>query len=174
MARRTENRHLITYSPSPSFRLPADCPPPPLSPPLPRPAGVLQARGHSAVRRELLVGFDPLPPYTAQLQRRLGDLAVACADFVGGSVVALKWRAAALAPAPLRPEAAHLACPAGSAQAAPAEELLAAWRQGSAAANGVRSQGKELSAAAVVPDIVGALADALALGEGLVEAVQLQ
>ncbi len=147
---------------------------PPCPPLHPRPAGVLQARGHSAVRRELLVGFDPLPPYTAQLQHRLGDLAVACADFVGGSVVALKWRAAALAPAPLRPEAAHLACPAGSAQAAPAEELLEARRQGGAAANGTRGAGGELSAAAVVPDIVGALSDALALGEGLVESVRLQ
>ncbi|KAL4426966.1 hypothetical protein ABPG77_009527 [Micractinium sp. CCAP 211/92] len=137
------------------------------------PQSVLQARGHSAVRRELLVGFDPLPPYTAQLQRRLGDLAVACADFVGGSVVALKWRAAALAPAPLRPEAAHLACPAGSTQAAPAEELLEARRQGGAAANGTGAGG-ELSAAVVVPDIVGALSDALALGEGLVESVRLQ
>lgn len=119
------------------------------------------------------MGFDPLPRFTARLQRRLGDLAVACADFVGGTVVALKWRAAALGPAPLRPEAAHLACPAGSAQAAAAEELLAARRQG-VAAKGARGEGRELSAAAVVPDVVGLLSDALELGEGLVESVRLQ
>lgn len=137
------------------------------------PQSILQARGHHAVRRELLVGFDPLPPFTEQLARRLGDLAVCCADYIGGSMVALKWRPAAFAPASLRPEQAHLACPAGSAEAAPAQEL-AARRQGSAAPNGKQQEGGGLSAAAVVPDVVGVLTDALQLGAGLVESIHLQ
>jgi U3 small nucleolar RNA-associated protein 22 len=127
------------------------------------------------VRRELLVGFDPLPLYTAQLQQRLADLAVVCADHVGGTLLALKWRAAALAPAPLRPHTAHLSCPAGSPEAAPAEELLAArGKAGGAAAGGAAVRQGALSAAAVVPDVVGVLADVLQLGEGLVESIQLQ
>jgi U3 small nucleolar RNA-associated protein 22 len=126
------------------------------------------------VRRELLVGFDPLPLFTEQLQARLGDLAVCCADYVGGSVVALKWRAAAFAPTPLRPEAAHLVCPAGSAEAAPAEELAAARQPAAAAAAAASSRAAGLSAAAVVPDVVGVLTDALHLGAGLVESIQLQ
>lgn len=136
--------------------------------------GVLASRGHNAVRRELLVGFDPLPLYAARLQRRLGDLAVVCADFVGGRVVAVKWRAASFAPAPMHPEAAHLVCPAGSAEAAPARELAARWRRGSSSQQPLEEQQGALSAAAVLPDVVGVLADALHLGEGLVESVRLQ
>lgn len=145
------------------------------SPALPA-AGVLQARGHHAVRRELLVGFDPLPPFTRLVQQRLGDLAVACADWVGGGVVALKWRPAAFAPAPLQPESAHLVCPAGTPEAAAAEELAARRRQQQpgAAANCSAAQRKGLSAAAVVPDVVGLLRDVLHLGAGLVDSITLQ
>lgn len=128
------------------------------------------------MRRELLVGFDPLPPFTQLLQQRLGDLAVCGADFVGGGLVALKWRRAAFAPGPLRPEAAHLVCPAGSPEAAAAEELVARWQQArkpKRAAAAAAEGGQELSAAAVVPDLVGIGADILHAGRGLVEAVQL-
>lgn len=129
------------------------------------------------MRRQLLVGFDPLPLYTRLLQRRLGDLAVVCADWVGGRQVALKWRPPALAPAPLRPEVAHLCCPAGTPEAAPAEELAAQRRGAAPAAGQQEQQGGEdegLSAAAVVPDLVGVLADALQLCEGLVASAHLQ
>lgn len=128
------------------------------------------------MRKQLLVGFDPLPTYTRLLQRRLGDLAVVCADWVGGRHVALKWRTPALAPAPLRPEEAHLCCPAGTPEAAPAEEL-AARQRGAAAAGSQQQQGdggEGLSAAAVVPDLVAVLADALQLCEGLVHSARLQ
>ncbi|PRW05744.1 nucleolar 6, partial [Chlorella sorokiniana] len=141
------------------------------------PADVLAARGHHLVRRQLLVGFDPLPLYTHLLQRRLGDLAVVCADWVGGRQVALKWRSPALAPAPLRPEAAHLCCPTGTPEAAPAEELTAQRRGTAAVAAQQQQHGGEdegLSAAAVVPDLVAVLADAMQLCEGLVEAAYLQ
>lgn len=145
--------------------------------PLPWCAGVLAARGHHLVRRQLLVGFDPLPLYTCLLQRRLGDLAVVCADWVGGRQVALKWRTPALAPAPLRPEAAHLCCPTGTPEAAPAEELTAQRRGVAAGAGQHQQEGGEdegISAAAVVPDLVAVLADALQLCEGLVESACLQ
>lgn len=137
---------------------------------------MLAARGHHLVRRQLLVGFDPLPLYTRLLQRRLGDLAVVCTDWVGGRQVALKWRTPALAPAPLRPEAAHLCCPTGTPEAAAAEELTA-QRRGSAAGEQQQQRAGEhegLSAAAVVPDLVAVLADALQLCEGLVDSAILQ
>ena len=126
------------------------------------------------MRRELLVGFDPLPPFAAAAQQRLGDLAVVCADFVGGGVVALKWRPAALAPAPLRADAAHLVCPVGSPEAAAAAELAARARQQAANGGAAAAAGGQLSAAAVVPDVVGALADLLHLGAGLVQSIALQ
>eukprot|EP00887_Chlorella_sp_A99_P002636 scaffold6.g2636.t1 len=73
------------------------------------PQSILAARGARAVRRELLVGFDPLPIYVAALERRFSDLAVFCADFVGGGLVGVKWRPAA------RALAAAAAGPAGDA-----------------------------------------------------------
>lgn len=139
---------------------------------------MLFSRSHHALRRELLVGFDPLPRFTAALQARLGEAAVACADHVGGCLVALKWRGAALAPAPLRPEAAHLVCPAGSAEAAAAKELAArgqrAGQPGPTADGEAGEEGRgRLSAAAVVPDVAAVLSDVLQLGRGLVEGVEL-
>jgi U3 small nucleolar RNA-associated protein 22 len=101
-------------------------------------------RGSAAVRKELLVGFDPVPLYIDLLEQRLGSVAVFCADYVGGAVVGVKWRRAAFAPAPLRPETAHAMAPA--------------------------ARGPPLEGA---PDVEAILADAAALGAGLVESVEV-
>ena len=108
------------------------------------PRSVLVSRGAFAVRRELLVGFDPLPLYVSLLEERFGGVAVICADYVGGSAVGLKLRGPALQNGPLRPEAAHATQPVG-----------------------VGEDGLILG-----PDFVAIAADAMALGAGLVEKVQ--
>ncbi len=55
------------------------------------PQSVLKLQGPAAVRKELLVGFDPLLEFVARLQLRLGHLATFCTDYVGGRIVAVKW-----------------------------------------------------------------------------------
>lgn len=90
------------------------------------------------------MGFDPVPLYIDLLEQRLGSVAVFCADYVGGAVVGVKWRRAAFAPAPLRPETAHAMAPA--------------------------ARGPPLEGA---PDVEAILADAAALGAGLVESVEV-
>lgn len=111
------------------------------------PLAVLQARGAAAVRKELLVGFHPVPLFVSLLEERFGAVAIPCADYLGGVAVGLKLRGPALKPGPLRPEAAHAALP-----------LIA-------------GRGEEL---VVGPDLAAIAADALALGAGLVERVEFK
>jgi hypothetical protein len=111
------------------------------------PPAVLAARGAAAVRRELLVGFAPLERYVAALEARLGGAAAFCADFLAGDAVGVKWRAAGGAPGPLRPELAHTVAPV---------------------------PGRKGAVLAVVFDPLAALQDCVALGAGLVEAVELR
>lgn len=111
------------------------------------PRSVLATRGATAVRKELLVGFDPVPLYVSLLEERFGGVAVVCADYIGGSAVGLKMRGPAMQPGPLRPEGAHAAQPL--------------------------RKGRDISGGLVVgPDLAAVAADALALGAGLVEKVQ--
>lgn len=109
------------------------------------PRSVLATRGATAVQKELLVGFDPVPLYVSLLEERFGGVAVVCADYVGGSAVGLKMRGPAMQPGPLRPEGAHASQPLKL--------------------NGVEGL-------VVGPDLAAVAADALALGAGLVEKVQ--
>ena len=108
------------------------------------------------MRRELLVGFDPLPLLVEALEGRWGFLAAFCADYVGGcALVGLKWRAAAFAPGPLRPERAYALRALGPASAKSSK--------GSGAA----------AVGATVPDVAAVVDDILALGAGLVESVEV-
>jgi len=86
--------------------------------------------------------------YVELLERRLGHAAVFCADYLGGAAVGVKWRAATMGQAPLRPETAHLMAPA------------------------VPGAGRGGGLLEVRPDVVAILADAAALGAGLVERVE--
>jgi len=60
------------------------------------PISVVNKRGASAVRKELLIGFQPLNIYMDQLEERFGSVAVFCgADCSGGGggdVVGVKWK----------------------------------------------------------------------------------
>jgi U3 small nucleolar RNA-associated protein 22 len=71
------------------------------------PARVVASHTPEELRRELLVGFDPLQLLLARLEERFGHLATFCADTVGGAAVALRWAPQAFGPAPLRVATAH-------------------------------------------------------------------
>lgn len=113
------------------------------------PKSVIEARGAAAVRKELLVGFDPVPLYVTLLEERFGAVAVPCADYLGGTCVALKLKGPALHPGNVRPEAAHAMKPL----------------------NGVVPKDFDDSLV-VVPDLEAVAADCLELGKGLVERVE--
>ena len=110
------------------------------------PKSVLQTRGATAVRRELLVGFDPLPLYCLQLEERFSEVAVVCADYYGGTAVGLKLRGSVLQPGAFRPEIAHAMRPLVN--------------------------GDEGEMMVVVPDLAAIAADVAAIGAGLVEKVE--
>ncbi len=61
-------------------------------------ADVVRGRGAAKVRRELLVGFDPVAHYGALLQARFGEVAALFWDGWGGRAIAIKWRPEALRP----------------------------------------------------------------------------
>ena len=142
---------------------------------------MLVARGPGAVRRELLVGFEPVPLFLALLEQRFGELAVFCADYTGGTVAAIKWRPAAFLQAPLRPALAHALCPltpaAAAAEAADEDEGAdgGSKRKGKRQSGGAAKAPSALprSAAATVPDVAAVLADVLHLGAGLVDSLEV-
>ncbi|KAL4542017.1 hypothetical protein Ndes2526B_g06504 [Nannochloris sp. 'desiccata'] len=115
------------------------------------PKSVVEARGAAAVRKELLVGFNPVPLYVSLLEDRFGAVAVPCADYLGGTSVGLKLRGPALQPGLLRPEAAHATKPLGGVVPKDFDDSLV-----------------------VVPDLEAVAADCLALGKGLVERVEFR
>lgn len=108
------------------------------------PWSVLQTRGVAAVRRELLVGFDPLPLFVSRLENRFRDVAVVCTDYLGGRTVGLKLRGHLLQAGALRPECSHAVRPLNE----PATELL------------------------VSADLAAIAADVLEIGAGIVDAVE--
>jgi U3 small nucleolar RNA-associated protein 22 len=116
------------------------------------PKSVVEARGAAAVRKELLIGFDPVPLYVSLLEDRFGAVAVPCADYLGGTSVGLKLRGPALQPGGLRPEAAHATKPMEK---------------------GVFPKDFDDSLI-VVPDLAAVAADCLVLGKGLVERVEFR
>ena len=128
---------------------------------------MLASRGQAAVRRELLVGFDPVPLFASLLESRLAHVAHVCADYTGGvPLMALKWRAPAFKPGPLRPEQAHTQRPLGSAEGAADAEVATGK-------HGKRSALDAVRPLLLVPDVPAILEDIATLGAGLVESVQL-
>jgi U3 small nucleolar RNA-associated protein 22 len=116
------------------------------------PKSVIQVRGAAAVRKELLIEFDPVPLYVSLLEDRFGAVAVPCADYLGGTSVGLKLRGPALQPTGnLRPEAAHATKPLDGVFPKSFDESLV-----------------------VVPDLEAVAADCLVLGKGLVEKVEFK
>ena len=47
--------------------------------------------GPDRVRKDLLVGFDPVAAFLERLEQRFGAAATFCADGLGGAGIAVKW-----------------------------------------------------------------------------------
>lgn len=110
------------------------------------PRALLASRGPQRLRSELLVGFDPLRILAERLEARLGAFAVPWVDGDLGTHVGLTFVKKAFAPAPLKPAWAHVCGPADD-------------------------EAEEAAAPRVVPDMEALLDEAVAAGEGLIEAV---
>lgn len=54
------------------------------------PAEVVRERGAKRLRRELLVGFDPVPLFVALLERHFGHLAALFYDGCGGRAIGIR------------------------------------------------------------------------------------
>ena len=91
-----------------------------------------------------------MPLYCALLEQRFQNVGVVCADYVGGSTVAIKLRGDFLKDGSLRPEQAHAKRPV--VDKVPNQK-----------------EGDELR---VEPDIEAIAADALVLGLGLAKSVE--
>ena len=50
-------------------------------------------RKQSTLEQSLLLGFKPLELFVESIEQRYGDVATICADFQGGSLIGIKWRA---------------------------------------------------------------------------------
>lgn len=57
-------------------------------------AEMLRKRKQGSLGRDLLLGFEPVELFVDSLQTRFGDVATICADFQGGALIGIKWRAA--------------------------------------------------------------------------------
>jgi hypothetical protein len=139
---------------------------------LPSHSGVLQARGASRVRKELLVGFAPTPLLLQLLESRFGMVGVFCADYIGGAVIAVKLKPAVLRAGALVAEQAHVMRPA--VETPP----VGAKRRGKRSAGGA-SKGKRRADGEEAGDVLktefdweAVAADILSLGAGLVERVE--
>ena len=108
----------------------------------------MQKKGTAKLRRELLVGFDPVILLHGKLQERYHGAASFFVDVVGGHVIGIKWSSKVLEGIPFDTKKAHLLEPPGSQGLADGVHICA------------------LSGSAVVADIK-------VLGAGLVKQVEL-
>jgi len=109
----------------------------------------VQKKGPGKLRKELLVGFDPVSLFLHQLQERFQGYASFCVDGIGGYVIGIKWSAKAQEVAPFDVKKAHMLERAEAEEHRPAPHV----------------QGCTLSVSAVLTDIK-------ALGAGLVHHVE--
>ncbi|CAD7698748.1 unnamed protein product [Ostreobium quekettii] len=114
------------------------------------PSRVVRSRKAAELRKQVLIGFDPVARYIGELEGRFGRLALFCHDPHGGRVVGVKWRAEAFLPQPMDPSCSHFLIP-----------------------HGVMPAGDASADMQFVPDVMAVVEDMLALGEGLVHDVQL-
>lgn len=71
-------------------------------------AEMLIRKGTSKLRRELLIGFDPVSMLLAQIQHRFQGAASFFVDLYGGDVLALKWHEKAFVPIPFDAAKAYM------------------------------------------------------------------
>lgn len=55
-------------------------------------AELVRKRKQSALKQDLLLGFNPVELFVESIEQRYGDAATFCADFQGGSLIGIKWR----------------------------------------------------------------------------------
>lgn len=75
------------------------------------PIQVVKSRGGAHVRKELLIGFEPVEIYVDRLKQRFSSIGVVCADYCGGSKVGIKLFGDIVTPGQVRPEVAHVLKP---------------------------------------------------------------
>lgn len=147
------------------------------------PSDVVSSRSPAKLKRELLVGFDPVSIFVSLLERRFGHLATFFWDGYGGRVIAIKWHRSALQPALFNPTEAHCVKPAprprdsdavrAAAQAAMAAGAALDNAKARRTANGPSPAAKRprqiaTATETVVPDLLAVLAQMAELGQGLV------
>ena len=49
-------------------------------------------RKQSTLNRDLLLGFKPVELFVESIEQRYGNVTTVCADFLGGSLIGIKWR----------------------------------------------------------------------------------
>lgn len=77
-------------------------------------AELMQKKGAAKLRRELLVGFDPVILLHGELQQRYQGAASFFVDVVGGHTIGIKWSSKLLEGTPFDARKAHLLEPPGS------------------------------------------------------------
>ena len=92
---------------------------------------VARAASRGALRKDVLVGFEPLSALLQELDARLGHCALFCVDELGGSVLGVKWKPKAWLPAPFRVATAHTSAPcvAGAAAGLFVTDVVAVVRE---------------------------------------------
>ena len=71
-------------------------------------AGMLQKKGAAKLRRELLVGFDPVSMLVDKLRQRYHGTASFFVDVFGGHAIGVKWSSKAVAVTPFDAKKAHV------------------------------------------------------------------
>ncbi len=69
---------------------------------------LVQKKGPGKLRKELLIGFDPVSLFLHRLQERFQGHASFCVDSIGGLVIGIKWSAKAQEEAPFDVMKAHM------------------------------------------------------------------
>jgi len=68
-------------------------------------ADILHQRGEKAIKKELLIGFDPVEIFCIVLEERYSSIAVVCRDTVGSQFIGLKLKPKIMEPRSFDPDA---------------------------------------------------------------------
>ena len=105
---------------------------------------LLQKKGPGKLRKELLIGFDPVSLFLHQLQERFQGYASFCVDGIGGHVIGIKWSAKAREAAPFNVKTAHMLEPAEAENHGSAPQVQACTLSVSAVLTDIKALGAGL------------------------------
>ena len=105
---------------------------------------LLQKKGPGKLRKELLIGFDPVSFFLHQLQERFQGYASFCVDGIGGHVIGIKWSAKAREAAPFNVKTAHMLEPAEAESHGSAPQVQACTLSVSAVLTDIKALGAGL------------------------------